>query len=249
MCGGTPYFYILESSVYGLSPRVRGNRAGAGREQPDKRSIPACAGEPTTWDYRGNIRKVYPRVCGGTQSVAIPPAFRYGLSPRVRGNRASSRLCSTGVRSIPACAGEPGRIWSMEETIQVYPRVCGGTQPGQEGPFVVQGLSPRVRGNRASFVCERCETRSIPACAGEPRGLYQLRRPGKVYPRVCGGTDLSAAAAAWRAGLSPRVRGNLHRRNRREVVGWSIPACAGEPRRAVSRPSRAWVYPRVCGGT
>ena len=29
----------------------------------------------------------------------------------------------------------------------------------------------------------------------------------------------------------------------------SIPACAGEPRRPASRPSRRRVYPRVCGGT
>ena len=29
----------------------------------------------------------------------------------------------------------------------------------------------------------------------------------------------------------------------------SIPACAGEPRRLIFRPSRIRVYPRVCGGT
>ena len=50
-------------------------------------------------------------------------------------------------------------------------------------------------------------------------------------------------------GLSPRVRGNqlhdltLGYRNR------SIPACAGEPHRALSLPAIEEVYPRVCGGT
>ena len=35
----------------------------------------------------------------------------------------------------------------------------------------------------------------------------------------------------------------------RIIWGRSIPACAGEPSRLPRRPTRLWVYPRVCGGT
>ena len=70
--------------------------------------------------------------------------------------------------------------------------------------------------------------RSIPACAGEPRGVLEPARPAWVYPRVCGGTMR----------ISPG--GFLQR---------SIPACAGEPEAKAVMFCSATVYPRVCGGT
>ena len=71
----------------------------------------------------------------------------------------------------------------------------------------------------------------------------------KVYPRVCGGTikGLESVDIAW--GLSPRVRGNQHKKANQGMNWRSIPACAGEPLVGrVIRRARA-VYPRVCGGT
>ena len=50
-------------------------------------------------------------------------------------------------------------------------------------------------------------------------------------------------------GLSPRVRGNRGFGCHTVWLLRSIPACAGEPRRLPSDIRRAWVYPRVCGGT
>ena len=50
-------------------------------------------------------------------------------------------------------------------------------------------------------------------------------------------------------GLSPRVRGNPRRSDFDGERGRSIPACAGEPARPVSKAAPESVYPRVCGGT
>ena len=60
---------------------------------------------------------------------------------------------------------------------------------------------------------------------------------------------MSAAAASWSAGLSPRVRGNQQGCVPLNGLEGSIPACAGEP--AISPPTCGLtsVYPRVCGGT
>ena len=92
-------------------------------------------------------------------------------------------------------------------------------------------------------------TGSIPACAGEPNGRRFSANPGRVYPRVCGGTHHPGRRPAGPAGLSPRVRGNLFAVGAKEFAGGSIPACAGEPScRTVGRII-SWVYPRVCGGT
>ena len=91
----------------------------------------------------------------------------------------------------------------------VYPRVCGGTVNGAEVVFRMQGLSPRVRGNRAGVGIGVGDGGSIPACAGEPSTAHWSYRICKVYPRVCGGTWDGRHGAHCHAGLSPRVRGNL----------------------------------------
>ena len=90
---------------------------------------------------------------------------------------------------------------------------------------------------------------SIPACAGEPGPSATLSYAKKVYPRVCGGTCRLSGMTRDAVGLSPRVRGNPQG-SAYELAGpGSIPACAGEPRRPMSTPLAARVYPRVCGGT
>ena len=51
------------------------------------------------------------------------------------------------------------------------------------------------------------------------------------------------------AGLSPRVRGNRVMRQSHAIIGWSIPASAGEPAVQSSGRYQLEVYPRECGGT
>ena len=93
----------------------------------------------------------------------------------------------------------------------------------------MRGLSPRVRGNLQSGRTGEYLDRSIPACTGEPGLDDQIRQALEVYPRVYGGTYLSAYATSADLGLSPRVRGNLV----------SVDCCSNDNR----------VYPRVYGGT
>ena len=71
------------------------------------------------------------------------------------------------------------------------------------------GLSPRVRGNPSPEPSLLFHPGSIPACAGEPSKPPVWPIQGRVYPRVCGGTNLEMLGGAAEAGLSPRVRGNL----------------------------------------
>ena len=210
MCGGTPTPGSPCGSGGGLSPRVRGNRAGRYRERARRRSIPACAGEPDegVGTRAGGqvyprvcgeppvpfiappVGEVYPRVCGGTVGGRAPRAARSGLSPRVRGNQTNQ--------------GQAGRDTT------VYPRVW--------------------RGNPPVIPCWIPSLGSIPACAGEPRGRDLASRWSSVYPRVCGGTRYRADYPVYGQGLSPRVRGNQSRLGLLAGGHGSIPACAGEPR-------------------
>ena len=86
VCGGTADKTGHRPDELGLSPRVRGNLPFQPGVGPRPRSIPACAGEPPYRSRPSQLRRVYPRVCGGTGGTD-PDTWMYrGLSPRVRGN-------------------------------------------------------------------------------------------------------------------------------------------------------------------
>ena len=71
--------------------------------------------------------------------------------------------------SIPACAGEASLSAMMRQPSTVYPRVCGGSNPGLGLPPAGRGLSPRVRGKPNAAQHQAGYRRSIPECAGEAR--------------------------------------------------------------------------------
>ena len=167
----------------------------------------------------------------------------------MRGNLVQLAVGVGRVGSIPACAGEPGNGNRRFCEIAVYPRVCGGTHSPAKSGGGRPGLSPRVRGNRL-VVCPLCTaTRSIPACAGEPRRPTAPGRGCWVYPRVCGGTHFNIASTIYMSCLSPRVRGNPLQYRLYDLHELSIPACAGEPPHCSAPGAAQQVYPRVCGGT
>ena len=188
-------------------------------------------------------------MCGGTASIGERLGSRLGLSPRVRGNRQCNLRSRHPARSIPACAGEPRAARREQFEAEVYPRVCGGTYGICAISSVVQGLSPRVRGNLAVTGAFNRRNGSIPACAGEPNPISEVRPPVAVYPRVCGGTGGGLALGRRVGGLSPRVRGNRVPANPAPRPSRSIPACAGEPQSCAGWLRHSEVYPRVCGGT
>ena len=147
VCGGTMLFNYCKPTVRGLSPRVRGNRLWLPWLEEKGRSIPACAGEPSGSPVPPSGHTVYPRVCGGTRARLATLGAVNGLSPRVRGNHPLAIPCPSQVGSIPACAGEPIPHSEFRKIPRVYPRVCGGTFRMPLKQRILDGLSPRVRGN------------------------------------------------------------------------------------------------------
>ena len=154
------------------------------------------------------MTRVYPRVCGETETDSQQMKYLEGLSPRVRGNLAVALLELDGRGSIPACAGKPrkgshdgehARVYprvcgetlpprSRRAPCRVYPRVCGETDTQQDVTASGAGLSPRVRGNRCKAKAPEQRVGSIPACAGKPRRAAPWMTSRRVYPRVCGET-------------------------------------------------------------
>jgi hypothetical protein len=132
--------------------------------------IPAFAGEPKGMRSMSTRSGVYPRMCGGTASVAGGSYIGRGLSPHVRGNPLSRGFRLDGSGSIPACAGEPFSSALRSEFSEVYPRMCGGTEIAAYLDREAEGLSPHVRGNLSLVWLWLRNEGSIPACAGEPLG-------------------------------------------------------------------------------
>ena len=146
-CGGTVWRSSTTSATDGLSPRLRGNRRQSADVGAIGRSIPAPAGEPRARFVPKQLRWVYPRACGGTQTARIVKYQLLGLSPRLRGNREAQEDTATEQRSIPAPAGEPASPVRSTVAPGVYPRACGGTANACSSTACSCGLSPRLRGN------------------------------------------------------------------------------------------------------
>ena len=52
--------------------------------------------------------------------------------------------------------------------LEAYPHVCGATHPDKNIAAQIQGLSPRVWGNRPWLLSEPAQQRPIPTCVGQP---------------------------------------------------------------------------------
>ncbi len=97
---------IASTSGYGLSPLARGTQArGAGRRWR-QRFIPAAAGELSPpWSSQRSITRFIPAAAGELFTQPSPKLTIPGLSPLARGTRPLNVSRRTGVRFIPAGAG------------------------------------------------------------------------------------------------------------------------------------------------
>ena len=91
--------------------------------------------------------------------------------------------------------------------------------------------------------------RSIPACTGKPASPTRRAASATVYPRVYGETVGGDERSWCCSGLSPRVRGNPVKMERKYLIPRSIPACTGKPAMHNATKASMRVYPRVYGET
>ena len=131
----------------GPSPRVRGSRVRSKPCVQGARSIPACAGKPSTCRRWASWCRVHPRVCGEAMRKFLNAATVRGPSPRVRGSRHQRRRLPDLVGSIPACAGKPSATATPCQRRAVHPRVCGEAVCRRTRMKSRRGPSPRVRGS------------------------------------------------------------------------------------------------------
>ena len=146
VCGERSARTPLARRVPGSSPRVRGTGAAHVRLAVDRRFIPACAGNGTTGSTSRSPTTVHPRVCGERSPASVTTCFVIGSSPRVRGTVGGDLRRGSGVRFIPACAGNGIQPPGPCGRGTVHPRVCGERLPMRSRTSPSIGSSPRVRG-------------------------------------------------------------------------------------------------------
>ena len=246
-CGEHVRLSNKEQDATGPSPRLRGTPDDPGPGLAGPRSIPAPAGNTWSALARGYTPPVHPRACGEHRERERGPMTPAGPSPRLRGTRLLPGKLRLQVRSIPAPAGNTFRRRSRAGTGAVHPRACGEHDIVIQGSTVAAGPSPRLRGTRDLEAQVLAGERSIPAPAGNTDHSRVRQEEGTVHPRACGEHRNFPSARSRHVGPSPRLRGT------REIVKHcpirirSIPAPAGNTRRASGTGCAQPVHPRACG--
>ncbi len=231
----------------GSSPRLRGTHRPRSGPRPERRFIPAPAGNTASWSSNAAHRAVHPRACGEHRAGLVSTTDPRGSSPRLRGTRFHLHVQGRVFRFIPAPAGNTDCIRQGKRRSAVHPRACG--EHYRQGRFLSLpvGSSPRLRGTPCRSPGHAASTRFIPAPAGNTPGPRLRRRSRPVHPRACGEHHEAGMWARAIIGSSPRLRGTPLLRKRCKHSRRFIPAPAGNT--ALSSPRRTlWpVHPRACG--
>ena len=136
----------------GSSPRLRGTQPLVFLRQPERRFIPASAGNTSFRSCAGSVRSVHPRVCGEHITCPRPIDLTAGSSPRLRGTQKGLLVDVASVRFIPASAGNTEWCCSPVMLRTVHPRVCGEHGRLFSRMGYRPGSSPRLRGTRYPIV-------------------------------------------------------------------------------------------------
>ena len=231
----------------GSSPRMRGTPLGQIGELEIGRFIPAHAGNTFSTFTLLLASAVHPRACGEHIRRRTSRDRVSGSSPRMRGTLDSQRQPAIYRRFIPAHAGNTSGQSDTAQANSVHPRACGEHSAISCCVRPASGSSPRMRGTRLCFLSQICQSRFIPAHAGNTGERKQGGSPVTVHPRACGEHSLVAFLAATIFGSSPRMRGTQTKLQHHRPRIRFIPAHAGNTAASSAAQAILTVHPRACG--
>ena len=107
---------------------------------------PAYAGKRAGPNNSLTGNQDHPRMCGEKWFTRCYRGVCWGSPPRMRGKGVVNVLVSEPFRITPACAGKRCHDEKFSCIIQDHPRVCGEKSIASQGPDLVTGSPPRVRG-------------------------------------------------------------------------------------------------------
>ena len=185
-CGANDFLIAGANVGCGSSPRVRGKRPSHVRKGFRKRIIPARAGQTCSGSGSRRAGTDHPRACGANPRALQSVRAATGSSPRVRGKRGGRPHARTGVRIIPARAGQTPQCPQTTCPYSDHPRACGANVAGAGLCGCRLGSSPRVRGKLGLAVDLHAGSRIIPARAGQTPAARPKTGSSPDHPRACG---------------------------------------------------------------
>ncbi len=150
----------------GLSPLARGTQKDIRSPALPNRFIPAGAGNTSRCRSCSGSGPVYPRWRGEHHRYPIVIRPAPGLSPLARGTHRHATDHASGLRFIPAGAGNTCGLLFLYSSVPVYPRWRGEHLRQRAALRLIRGLSPLARGTRIVSNLVNEYSRFIPAGAG-----------------------------------------------------------------------------------
>ena len=231
----------------GSSPRVRGEEASMMILAPGEGIIPAGAGRRYSFQRWLRAHWDHPRGCGEKRCGVKGQFAVEGSSPRVRGEVLERSYFHTVSGIIPAGAGRRLQPRAPVGARGDHPRGCGEKALIQSLHALIEGSSPRVRGEDKNAFPKERRVGIIPAGAGRSilPSIPNLRE--RDHPRGCGEKFTFSGLVSAVSGSSPRVRGEANVGLGGQRDEGIIPAGAGRRMElAIVRPPFG-DHPRGCG--
>ncbi len=195
------------SSYPGSSPLARGTHPAAQLCLPERRFIPAGAGNTMTLPLGRLPWPVHPRWRGEHVWGALGANCVHGSSPLARGTPAGHQLPAAVGRFIPAGAGNTRRGHPGPARRPVHPRWRGEHLASACAKNGSAGSSPLARGTPQSAHPSRLAWRFIPAGAGNTPARAFSASTRAVHPRWRGEHSSNLLVYNCRCGSSPLARG------------------------------------------
>ncbi len=170
-----------------------------------------------------------------------------GSSPQARGTLVQRAVTDLQQRFIPAGAGNTSDAVLNPPWLPVHPRRRGEHPTQTYWRVGACGSSPQARGTHRLGVRTGCESRFIPAGAGNTRLLDADRTPKPVHPRRRGEHSTPTRTGWSSIGSSPQARGTPQRHCQKHQGHRFIPAGAGNTAFNTSRAPSTAVHPRRRG--
>ena len=231
----------------GSSPQARGTDRRHRARPPQRRFIPAGAGNGRRAARTSTLTAVHPRRRGERARCHFQPLPSRGSSPQARGTDPGRHRDLGLLRFIPAGAGNGPRRSARTARRPVHPRRRGERSWAAARLTKDYGSSPQARGTALKFGSASSRGRFIPAGAGNGGTSTTGRIGPSVHPRRRGERNRRDSPGSSSNGSSPQARGTVPRRRSFRRAGRFIPAGAGNGRPGRRRRARRPVHPRRRG--
>ena len=231
----------------GSSPLARGTRGHGPRDRPERRFIPARAGNTRRVRRRGALEPVHPRSRGEHDREQTRLPHHSGSSPLARGTHRPASLAKEEIRFIPARAGNTPTDGQSTPGRPVHPRSRGEHRSMPGTLAASSGSSPLARGTHRLHPPGEPGRRFIPARAGNTCLSRVWRFSATVHPRSRGEHLPPVRIMQSETGSSPLARGTLRPAFLAGNCQRFIPARAGNTPCAPARWTTGTVHPRSRG--